>query len=254
MTEPAGGDQAERNPAECPFEVERAIMVHEWLTLTFLHWSFAPEDVQRLLPPGLEVQTVDGRAWVGLVPFFMKVSLPRTGSVPWFSQFCETNVRTYVRDATGREGIWFFSLEAARLSAVVTARATYRLPYFWSSMRLRRDGNTVRYDSRRRWPGPRDAVSSAVIEVGERYAPEELTAFDHFLTARWVLFSSAGGHQRFARAAHAPWELYRARATEVHDELLSAAGLPTTTDAPLVHYSPGVKVRIGVPEGRRRVT
>ena len=33
---------------------------------------------------------------------------------------------------TARAGIWFFSLDAARLGAVVTARATYRIPYFWS--------------------------------------------------------------------------------------------------------------------------
>ena len=52
------------------------------------------------------------------------------------SDFCETNVRTYVRDASGRPGIWFLSLDAARLGAVITARTTYRLPYFWSAMRI----------------------------------------------------------------------------------------------------------------------
>ena len=118
----------------CPFAVERPIMQHRWESLTFLHWSFPPDAVQRLLPPSLHVEPYEERAWVGLVPFYMRVSLPRTRSVPWFSEFCETNVRTYVRDDAGRSGIWFFSLDAARLGAVVTARTTYRLPYFWSQM------------------------------------------------------------------------------------------------------------------------
>jgi len=177
--------------AVCPFEVERVVMLHRWERLTFLHWSFDPDAVQRLLPNGLTVETVDDRAWVGLVPFFMRVGVGKQQlhAVPWASQFCETNVRTYVRDEAGRSGIWFFSLDAARLGAVVTARTTYRLPYFWSAMEVREAGSTIEYTCRRRWPGPVGARSNVVVEVGEPYKIEELTAFDHFLTARWILFS-----------------------------------------------------------------
>ena len=89
-------------------------MVHWWDELTFIHWRYEPEQVQRLLPEGLEVETMDGSAWVGLVPFFLRVGLPHVRPVPWLSQFAETNVRTYVRSADGRSGVWFFSLEAAR--------------------------------------------------------------------------------------------------------------------------------------------
>src|SRR5947199_9611572 len=81
----------------CPFDVERAVMLHRWESLTFLHWSFAPDAVQRLLPEHLTVETFDDRAWVGLVPFYMRVRTEHVNAVPWVSQFCETNVRTYVR-------------------------------------------------------------------------------------------------------------------------------------------------------------
>ncbi len=141
-------------------------MLHRWETLTFLHWRFAPEAVQRLLPPGLRVETFDGDAWVGLVPFFMRVALPGTASVPWLSRFCETNVRTYVTDAAGRSGIWFFSLDAERAGAVVVARATYQLPYFWSAMSLERRGSTLRYRCRRRWPGRPLPESRVTVRVG----------------------------------------------------------------------------------------
>ena len=111
-------------------------MRQRWERLTFLHWPYDPAVVQRLLPPGLTVDTFDGVAWVGLVPFFMRVHTPGDRGVPWVSNFCETNVRTYARDREGRAGIWFLSLDAARLGAVAVARASYQLPYFWSSMRL----------------------------------------------------------------------------------------------------------------------
>jgi uncharacterized protein len=233
----------------CPFTVDKPVMRQRWERLTFLHWAFETADVQRLLPDGLTAETHDGAAWVGLVPFYMRVATPGGQRVPWVSNFCETNVRTYVRDRAGRSGIWFFSLDAARLGAVVTARATpYRLPYFWSSMRLGQRGDEIAYQSRRRWPGPRAATSRLRVSIGTPIAPADVTPLEHFLTARWRLFSVTGSRSATARAAHQPWPLYRAQASVVKDRLLITAGLPAPEGEPLVHYSPGVDVAIGRPE------
>lgn len=231
-------------------------MRQRWDRLTFLHWRFKPDEVVRLLPAGLEPDLFDGAAWVGLVPFFMHVATASGRMVPWISRFGETNVRTYVRNADGVTGIWFFSLDAARLGAVAVARTTYRLPYFWSSMTVeaapraeggKQSGGQISYVCRRRLPGP--AASSLVgVVIGDRIAPAELDERDHFLTARWILFSVAGSRRRLARACHEPWPLHRAEATTVDDGLLVAAGLPAPVGAPLVHYSPGVDVAIGRPE------
>jgi uncharacterized protein YqjF (DUF2071 family) len=179
----------------------------------------------------------------------MRVALPGRGSVPWLSELHETNVRTYVRSADGQRGVWFFSLDAARLGAVLVARAAYRLPYMWSSMRVRRHGPLVHYTCRRRWPGPRGARSEVVVDVGDPLAPGELGALDHFLTARWGVFSPGGGDRlRRARADHPPWVLHRGRVVRLHDELVAASGLPAPSGAPLVHTSPVTDVLLGAPE------
>jgi uncharacterized protein YqjF (DUF2071 family) len=232
----------------CPFTIDRPVMRQRWERLTFLHWPFDPAVVECLLPDGLRADTHDGAAWVGLVPFFMRVATPGGRRAPWVSDFCETNVRTYVRDDAGRQGIWFLSLDAARLGAVVAARVTYRLPYFWSAMRLGARDAQVGYVCRRRWPGPRPGASRVRITIGEPLAPADVSERDHFLTARWILFSVAGGRRSFARACHQPWPLHRARAEILDDRLLTAAGLPQPEGEPLVHYSPGVDVAIGRPE------
>ena len=98
-------------------------MLQSWETLTFLHWFYDPQIVRDLLPPDLQLDLFDGKAWIGLTPFkVVNLRPPLLPSLPWISHFPETNVRTYVRGPVGERRIWFFSLEASRLLAVIGAR------------------------------------------------------------------------------------------------------------------------------------
>lgn len=211
-------------------------MVHRWDDLTFLHWSYDAATIQALLPEGIEVETYDGRAWVGLVPFRMTV-LPA-------SVFPETNVRTYVRGPDGRTGVWFFSLDADNLGAVAAARATLNLPYQYSRMATGRRGDTVRYRSHRHLT--KNAATDITVEVGRRFADHELTERDHWLTARFVLWTTIAGRPVSVRAHHPRWPLRRATVTRLDSTLVQAAGLPAPQGDPLVHFSDGVRVKIGL--------
>src|ERR1700680_4523345 len=112
-------------------------MRQTWRDLTFLHWRYDPAVVRPLAPADLQLDLCEGAAWVGLVPFLITgLSWPGVPAVPRISEFPETNVRTYVTDRTGSRGVWFFSLDAARLPAVIGARITYALPYFWARMKV----------------------------------------------------------------------------------------------------------------------
>jgi uncharacterized protein YqjF (DUF2071 family) len=243
--------------------VRRPVMLQHWRRLTFAHWRYPPPAVQALLPAGLEVETFDGAAWVGLVPFLMDgVRPPGVPPAPWASRFPETNVRTYARGPDGRTAIWFLSLDAARLGAVLAARAGYALPYFWSRMSVdgapaapsgpgtagRRDPGKLgllSYRCRRRWPGPRGARCDADVELGAPFDPAELGPLDHFLTARYRLWTMVTGRLAVADAEHRPWSLRRARLLRLDQDLLEAAGLPPPEGSPVVHAAEGVRVRIG---------
>jgi uncharacterized protein len=223
-------------------------MYQTWSWLAFLHWPYPPEVVQRLLPASLRVHAFDGRAWVGLTPFLLQDLGTPVAPVPtWFASFPETNVRTYVVGPDGREGLWFFSLDAARLEPVLAARATYALPYMWSEMTVERDGARLRYRSRRRWPGPTPAASAVTVEVGDPLEPGELGGLDHHLTARWQLYTTLGPLLARASVEHKPWPLHRAAVRELDSDLVAAAGLPAPAGEPVVHWSPGVRSRIGGP-------
>jgi uncharacterized protein YqjF (DUF2071 family) len=217
-------------------------MLHRWENLSFLHWPYPAESIQSLLPDGLEVDTFDGTGWVGLIPFRLTVTVPGIPPLPWVSSCPELNLRTYVRSPDGGRGIWFLSLEASRLGAVLTARAGYGLPYRWAGMRLDRRDGTVWYESSRRWRGrrPREVIA---ISLGASIPPQELTPLEVFLTARWRLYSLWRKGLAMTQVEHVPWPLRRAVALCVRDELFPAAGLPEPVAQPLALFSPGVWVR-----------
>jgi len=148
-------------------------MYQSWNWLTFLHWAYEPAVIQPLLPAGLTVDEYDGVAWVGLVPFQVdNLRLPNMRAIPWISSFPETNVRTYVRDPNGDRGIWFLSLDADRLAAVVGARTGFRLNYQWAQMKLICEGASVRYTSSRNGlMSAHPAHSEIEVEVGEPISP-----------------------------------------------------------------------------------
>ena len=227
-------------------QIRHPVMVQRWEQLSFLHWPYDPETVRRLLPPDLEVDTFDGAAWIGLIPFRLTIMVPGLAPMPWASAFAEINLRTYVRGPDGERGIWFLSLEASRLGAVVAARAWYRLPYMWSWMRIERRGRAITYRSGRRWPGGSTrghATELVEIEVGDDIEPSALCPRDVFLTARWRLYSPLGLGLAATQIHHQPWSLKQATVRRLFDDLITSAGLPAPGSPPLALFSAGVTTR-----------
>src|SRR5687767_3978861 len=113
-------------------EPDLPVLLHQnWHHLLFLHWEVPVADLQALIPSRLTVDTFEGHAYVGLVPFTLTgVRAVGTPPLPWISHFHEVNVRTYVHLKGADPGVWFFSLDASSKIAVAAARAAYKLPYF----------------------------------------------------------------------------------------------------------------------------
>ncbi|MFH9088722.1 MULTISPECIES: DUF2071 domain-containing protein [unclassified Streptomyces] len=209
-----------------------------WLTQTFVHWAYAPDQVQRLLPDGLVVDTFDGAAWVSLTPFVMADVRP-PGAPLVLPSFPETNLRTYVRDRNGRDGLWFLSIEVS--SPVMLAARAVGVPYHVGRLEVARRGDTVLYTGVRRRGGPSYEVT---VRPGEPVRPGPL---DVWLTSRWRAFTRRLGALWETPVEHAPWPVREARLDTVEESLTRAAGLPRPTTAPLVHYSDGLhKVRLGI--------
>jgi len=51
-------------------------MKQDWNHLLFLHWILPTKEIQSQLPEGLFVDTYEGNAYVGIVPFYMEKNTP----------------------------------------------------------------------------------------------------------------------------------------------------------------------------------
>jgi uncharacterized protein YqjF (DUF2071 family) len=216
-----------------------------WRDLLFLHWPVPPEVVRPLVPRPLEIDTLEGQAYVSLIPFAITGSRPRPLPRALSMSFLETNLRTYVRVAGGRPGIFFFSLEASSLAAVLGARAFYGLPYFPAIMARKKEGDRIVYTSRRKAGG---GAGGAALDVAWRVGPLIGTAApgtrEHFLVERYLLYVERRRRIYSARVRHQPYPLYRASVERMAESLLTACGLPAPTTLPLVQHSSGVDVDI----------
>ena len=236
--------RAEPVIADPPDLGRRAVLRQRWAELAYFHWAYEPADVQPLLPPGVRLDTFDGAAWVGLVPFVMRdVRIGATPPVPYLGTFVEVNVRTYVVDQLGRRAVWFFSLDVPRSVIVAVARSVFALPYCWARTRFEADGPRRSYRVDRRWPHAERPSAEIDFTVGEPVA--EVSELDHFLTARWALLTKRRHRLLYGRVHHERWPLHRVDGWRLHGDLVEAAGLPSPVGAPRAACSPGVGVTVG---------
>jgi uncharacterized protein YqjF (DUF2071 family) len=223
-----------------------------WHDLLFMHWKVDADQLRQHLPASLRLDTYDGQAWIGIVPFRMSgVSLRWLPDIPWFSRFPELNVRTYVIGPDGRPGVWFYSLEATNPIAVRGARWLYHLQYMDAEIRLEQEkgcncGSWIQYESTRTHRGePTANLKVEYRPIGPAYEAEKLTLLD-WLTSRYSLFSADKKGQLFrGDIVHEPWSLRDAQAIIHHNTMTEGIGVNIPEESPLLHFSSCTKVVAG---------
>jgi uncharacterized protein YqjF (DUF2071 family) len=227
-------------------------MKQNWHDLLFAHWEVATGQVRRLVPASLDLDLFNGKAYVAVAPFHMSgIRARMLPALPGLRRFPELNVRTYVR-YRGTPGVYFFSLDAANLAAVWSARFAYGLPYFHADMSARSSAEAIDYSSRRKQTG--DPHSHSGAEFRGRYWPvsepkvREKDSLEYFLTERYCLYAVRRGRLFRAAIHHLPWPLQDAGAEIELNTMATAAGIELPQSKPLLHFSRFLEVLIWGPE------
>jgi len=216
-------------------------MKQTWHDLLFAHWPLPPDQVRSLVPQELALDTYDGNAWIGVVPFWMSGIRARgLPPLPGLSRFPELNVRTYVSHG-GKPGVYFFSLDAANWPAVWSARKFFHLPYFEASMSSREDRGLIHYTSDRK---------GMAAEFRGRYRSvtpvrqSRKDSLEHFLTERYCLYTVVGGRVHRCDIHHLPWPLQKAEAQIETNTMAYASGILFPSSDPLLHFAQRLDVLI----------
>jgi uncharacterized protein YqjF (DUF2071 family) len=209
-----------------------------WHDLLFAHWPVLVDRLRPLIPAELQIDTYEGQAWIGVVPFRMSGVRPRyLPAIPWLSAFPELNVRTYVV-ANDKPGVWFFSLEAANPIAVTIARRWFLLPYFHARMSCRAKDGGVAYSSQRIHRAAPPAAFSAHYRPASEVFQSKKGSLEYWLTERYCLYA-IDAQQCLYRGEidHPLWSLQLADATIRENTMTASLGLRLPEVKPLLHFS-----------------
>jgi len=214
-------------------------MRQSWDNLLFAHWTVPFNKLRAAVPQELELDTFEGNCYVGVVPFTMRNVRPRIlPAVPWFSNFFEMNVRTYVRDPrNGHRGVYFFSLDASNFVAVEVANKTFHLPYYNALMKSVKDGDWIHYQSVRVHQGEvqyKFQASYRPIGAAMSSLPGSL---DEFLTERYCLLLVHEGRLRRGDVHHVRWPLQQCEAKIEINTMGEKYGFDFESEKPIVHYA-----------------
>jgi len=220
------------------------LMHQKWGKLLFMHWRIEEAELRSLIPEQLEIDTFDGSAWIGIIPFTMwdiRALPPYLPAVPGLSSTHELNVRTYVH-YNRVPGVWFFSLDCNSTAAVMAARAFYHLPYFNAHIDLEQHINTVDYALKRIDRPP--AYFNGSWNIGETVPFSHPDSLEFFLTERYCLYAENDGELYCARIFHPPWPLQKATINYYESAMIEALGLKSRVGEPVLNYCEEIDVDI----------
>jgi uncharacterized protein YqjF (DUF2071 family) len=227
-----------RNPTAKPWEEVK------WRDLLFAHWPVAPEVVAAGLPEGVAVDTHDGDAYLGVVPFVMADIGPR--GLPVGLSFGELNLRTCVI-VDGDPRVYFFTLDADDRVGVRLARSLFRLPYYRAEMEVRTSGSgrdrEVRFGSRRTSADAPPAAFDATYGPDGSFSAPDPGSEVAFLTERYRFYTTDDdGRVYHGDIDHEPWSLAPGRAEIRENGPFEANGFKEPGSKPLLQFTAPIAV------------
>lgn len=238
--------QVEHRP--WPVPNKRWNFFQSWRNLLFAHYRVPVETLRPLIPEPLELDTFDGYAYVGIVPFFLVVHPRYSPPLPRLSFFPEINVRTYVT-YQGKPGVWFLSLDARSPIAVWAARRFFSLPYYHAAMKMKPNGEWIEFHSRRLKAVREEAQFNARYRPKGPIQEAQPDSLEHFLAERYCLYAVRPKGETQSELLrvdvhHAIWPLQLAEAEIDRNSMAMPRGIELSAPPDYLHFAKQVDVAV----------
>jgi uncharacterized protein YqjF (DUF2071 family) len=212
-----------------------------WQDLLFCHWAVSAEALQSHVPSLLEIDVMDGSAWVSVVAFRMAQVRPR-----WFppfppvSNFLELNLRTYVRSGDN-PGVFFLSIHANKRLAARISRFFSPLPYVFAPMTLEPRGDGFHFHCQSTNKPQHVSYVTDYRREGVVYAACQ-DCLTEWLLERYRLYvGNSKGDLIQAEVHHEPWMVQNVNLEIFSNTLGQDLGLDLPPVPDRAHFSSGVK-------------
>ena len=190
------------------------IMAQVWKDVLFLHYQVDPKILQAKVPFKLDLY--NGHAVLSIVSFTMdRIRFPFLPSVPGLSKLNELNLRTYV-EVDGIKGVYFFTLDADLIPAIIIARLFFSLPYHLAKISIQKNQNNYFCESQ--------SSSTSLKFSAEIQALRKSSHFELWATERYGLFTQRSGHTLHGIVQHVPWSLQEIALLKIEDNFSTQLG------------------------------
>jgi len=194
-----------------------AFLTARWSNLCLVTYAVPPAMLAARVPPGLELDTRGGEAYVSLVAFdFLRT---RVLGIPWpgYRDFPEINLRFYVRDpARDHRGVVFVREFVPKRLVAWLARAIYGEPYVRARMssRVTADDRAIIVEHALTYGGRENRLR---VTADAACAVPGDTSDEHFFKEHQWGYSGGRRGDRCVRyeVRHPAWACYRVTGHEI---------------------------------------
>ncbi|NQY79057.1 MAG: DUF2071 domain-containing protein [Candidatus Caenarcaniphilales bacterium] len=214
-------------------------MQQTWSNLIFIHQEVDPQSLMKIIPAPLELDLLDGKAYISFVPFKMKdIKVLDLPLIPYFSSILEFNLRTYVR-YKGQKAVYFFSLDANKSLHIEVARLFFKLNYLKANIDYQptKSIECIRYDDR-------DYQVRFNAKFNVDHKTEDHSDLSKWLTERYSYLESKHGKVFQGKLEHSPWKLKKVNLESIEENYLEKYQIEAISDKYLCHFAKELKVKV----------
>ncbi|NDD58714.1 MAG: DUF393 domain-containing protein [Chlamydiae bacterium] len=186
-----------------------------WEDLMFINFSMDPQQLQKMLPKGMDLDLFEDKAYITIAPLTMKGFAFKKLSTFFNPSFYECNLRTYVR-VNEKVGVYFFSLDAESLLEVLGAKALFHLNYRYRTIYFNLEKGVFRFEMRKAFSRKKTTIIEAKIAKEEQ--PHD--PFTSFISDRSLYFVKNKGHLYQGKVFHPPWKFQKIQEIKLQTDLL----------------------------------
>jgi uncharacterized protein YqjF (DUF2071 family) len=190
-----------------PAPTGRPFLAARWSNLFLASYAVPPELLRPRLPPGLDLHTRDGRAFVSLVAFDFLDTRVLGVQWPGYRNFPELNLRFYVRRGEERGVVFVREFVPQRLVAWM-ARVLYNEPYIAAGLTsaVRDEPNRLSVEYHLTFAGRVHTLAATGAKPAFRPAADSVESF--FKEHQWGYCRTRRGGTTRYEVRHPVWDVF----------------------------------------------